>query len=100
MTIPDNVTSIGWGVFAGCSNIEQAFFTSRTLDQVKAMTNYPWGLAESVIQSGIWPDTGEVWNGLIIERRNIDGGPYKETVDGIEWTYYVEDCKSSVHTID
>ena len=64
------------------------------------MANYPWGLNESVIQSGVWPDTGEAWNGLIIARRNIDGGPYNETVDGIEWTYYVEDGKSSVHTID
>ena len=100
--IPADVANIGYMAFTYCDSLAYALFKGRTLDQVKAMPKYPWDIDKSAIyaQSEAWPDTGEVWNGLIIERRNIDGGPYKETVDGIEWTYYVEDGKSSVHTID
>ena len=98
--IPSSVTYIGQHAFDFCSSIEKAFFTGRALNQVQAIGYYPWGLNEDVIYAEKWPDTGEYWNGLIIARRAIDGGPYKETVDGIEWIYYVKDDKSSVYTID
>lgn len=98
--IPNSVSNIGQHAFDFCSSIEKAFFTGRTLNQVQAIGYYPWGLNEDVIYAEKWPDTGEYWNGLIIARRAIDGGPYKETVDGIEWIYYVKDDKSSVYTID
>ena len=98
--IPNSVSSIGQYAFDFCSSIEKAFFTGRALNQVQAIGYYPWGLNEDVIYAEKWPDTGEYWNGLIIARRAIDGGPYKETVDGIEWIYYVKDDKSSVYTID
>ena len=98
--IPNGVSSIGQYAFDFCSSIEKAFFTGRALNQVQAIGYYPWGLNEDVIYAEKWPDTGEYWNGLIIARRAIDGGPYKETVDDIEWIYYVKDDKSSVYTID
>ena len=52
MTIPDSVTSIGWGVFYDCNRLDKIVFKSKTINQVKAMKNYPWGIEdESIIKA-------------------------------------------------
>ena len=51
VTIPDSVTSIEDWVFEGCNNLKSIIFKGKTIDQVKAMENYPFGTEdESVIK--------------------------------------------------
>lgn len=51
VTIGNNVAAIGWRAFLGCSNLKSFVFKGKTLDKVKAMENYPFGIEdESVIK--------------------------------------------------
>ena len=51
ITIPISVTSIGYQVFEKCNNFKNLIFKNKTIDQVKAMENYPFGLEdESIIK--------------------------------------------------
>ena len=49
VTIPNSVTSIGDVAFAGCSSLTSVTFLGKTLPQVQAMTNYPWGISNTSI---------------------------------------------------
>ena len=49
VTIPDGVTNIGDVAFAGCSSLTSVTFLGKTLPQVQAMTNYPWGISNTSI---------------------------------------------------
>ncbi|MBP5784485.1 MAG: leucine-rich repeat protein [Methanobrevibacter sp.] len=49
--IPDSVTSIRNFTFLGCTNLKSLTFKRKTIDQVKAMRNYPFGIKdESIIR--------------------------------------------------
>ena len=49
--IPSSVTSIGSNAFFGCHLLSSVTFHGKTLPQVQAMANYPWGIADtSIIQ--------------------------------------------------
>ena len=51
VTIPSSVTRIGWFAFSGYSKLINLTFKGKTLEQVKKMNNYPWGIKdESIIQ--------------------------------------------------
>ena len=51
--IPDSVTSIGYGAFYYCDKLANLTFKDKTLEQVKKMKNYPWGIEdESIIRIG------------------------------------------------
>jgi len=51
MTIPNSVTSISEDVFKGCHKLANLAFEGKTLEEVKAMKNYPFGIEdESVIK--------------------------------------------------
>ena len=53
VTIPDSVTSIGRYAFEYCSNLINLTFKDKTLEQVKKIRGYPWGIEdESIIQVG------------------------------------------------
>ena len=49
MTIPNSVTRIGHGAFYYCNNLKSLIFKDKTLEQVKAMKNYPWGIKDKSI---------------------------------------------------
>ena len=52
MIIPNNVMSIGWATFWSCYSLKSIVFKGKTIDQVKAMANYPWEIEdESIIQA-------------------------------------------------
>ena len=51
--IPDFVKSIGYWVFWGCENIKSLTFKGKTIDQVKAMKNYPFGIEDESYPFGI-----------------------------------------------
>ena len=52
VTIGNSVTIIGLQVFYGCKKLKKLFFKGKTLKQVKAMKNYPWGIIdESIIKA-------------------------------------------------
>ena len=44
--IGSTVTAIGWRAFSGCSNLKLVVFKGKTLDKVKAMKNYPFGIED------------------------------------------------------
>ena len=52
VTIPNSVTSIGDWAFYSCNNLKSLVFKNKTIDQVKSMENYPFGIEdESVIKT-------------------------------------------------
>ena len=51
IVIPDSVKIIGIFAFLGCKNLKSMIFKGKTIDQVKAMKNYPFGIKdESIIR--------------------------------------------------
>ena len=44
LTIPASVTKIGWDAFGWCSNLKNVTFKGKTLDEVRSMLGYPWGI--------------------------------------------------------
>lgn len=51
MTIPDSIMSIGYEAFYMCTNLKNLIFKSKSIDEVKAMVYYPWGIEdESIIK--------------------------------------------------
>lgn len=44
ITIPDNVTKLGDDVFWDCYSLTDITFEGKTLDEVRSMPYYPWGL--------------------------------------------------------
>ena len=46
ITIPDNVTNIGREVFFYCDSLKEVIFKGRTLDEVKLLKNYPFGIED------------------------------------------------------
>lgn len=90
--IPSSVSSIGSDAFFGCHMLSSVTFDGKTLEQVKAMENYSWGLQKGCVihctdgdivigertrvkytaESGL-PD----WEGDIVGE--ISGGSYKAT---------------------
>ena len=54
ITVPDNVTSVGINVFYKCKSLKEVIFKGKTLDEVKRMKNYPFGIEdESIIDCEI-----------------------------------------------
>lgn len=45
VTIPASVTSIGREAFFWCSTLKSVIFKDRTLDEVRFMQGYPWGIS-------------------------------------------------------
>ncbi len=49
--VPGSVKSIGYWAFEGCIGLRELAFKGKTLEQVKAMQYYPWGIKdESIIK--------------------------------------------------
>ena len=44
VTIPDSVMSIGDDAFYGCDKLNSLVFKGKTMDEVKEMDHYPWGI--------------------------------------------------------
>ena len=53
VTIPNSVTSIGYLAFQDCSNSKELIFKGKSIDEVKAMDNYPWGIERSLIRCNV-----------------------------------------------
>lgn len=47
LTIPVDVTSIGGNSFRDCSSLQEVLFAGRYTEEVQAMENYPWGIADT-----------------------------------------------------
>jgi hypothetical protein len=51
ITIPNSITSIDIDVFYNCISLKEVIFKGKTLDEVKKMENYPFGIEdESIIK--------------------------------------------------
>ena len=52
ISVPNSVTYIGGYAFDGCTSLKSVVFDGKTIEEVKAMDNYPWGIEdESVIKA-------------------------------------------------
>ncbi len=52
MTIPSSIKHIEKDAFCGCTKLERILFKGKTIEQVRAMDNYPWGIKdESIFQA-------------------------------------------------
>ena len=49
IVVPSSVETIRTDAFYGPSTLTSVVFTGRTLAEVQAMANYPWGISESII---------------------------------------------------
>ena len=47
--ILNNVMSIGWSAFYKCNSLINLTFKYKTIEQVKKMNNYPWGIEDTSI---------------------------------------------------
>ena len=47
--IPSSVTSIGSDALFGCHSLSSVTFLGKTIEQVQAMDNYPWGIMDTSI---------------------------------------------------
>ena len=50
VTIHSGVTAIGENAFQECNFLTYLTFQGRTMDEVRGLENYPWGVDESIIQ--------------------------------------------------
>ncbi len=57
--IGNGVTSIGANVFVWCSSLANVTFKGRTLADVHALANYPWGADASVFST--WNEASKEW---------------------------------------
>ena len=48
VSIPSTVTSIGGSVFSNSTALLSVIFNGKTMDEVTAMTNYPWGASGKI----------------------------------------------------
>ena len=46
ITIPDSVTNISRNVFKYCDSLKEVIFRGKTLEEVKQMENYPFGIED------------------------------------------------------
>ena len=44
--MPCGVETIGFNAFNGCCRLKKIVFKDKTIEQVKAMQNYPWGIKD------------------------------------------------------
>ena len=49
IAIPDSAISIGEGAFNWCTSLKSIIFKGKTLEEVKSMGNYPWGVEDKSI---------------------------------------------------
>ena len=49
ITIPDSVKCIGKWIFYYCMSLNEIIFKGKTIDQVKIMDYYPWGIKDTSI---------------------------------------------------
>ena len=49
ITIPDSVKNIGNNVFSYCESLKEVIFKGRTLEEVKQMKDYPFGIEDDSI---------------------------------------------------
>ena len=49
ITIPNSVIDIGYNVFHNCTSLNEVIFKGKTLDEVKHMENYPFGIEDESI---------------------------------------------------
>ena len=49
MTIPNNIMNIEFDVFYGCTSLKEFIFKEKSIDEVKTMKYYPWGIKDKSI---------------------------------------------------
>jgi len=60
ITIPNSISNIGTNAFLDCTNLTSLTFKGKTLAEVQAMSNYPWGISDtSIIKT--WNDASQEW---------------------------------------
>ncbi len=89
ITIPSSVTRIGSHAFYGCRNVELLVFDGNApICEEYALGGRTRNIYVKQGTSG-WGDVPGGWNGLQTAYVRTNGGPYKEVVNGEEWTFYV-----------
>ena len=100
LTVPSGVTTIGDYAFGGCTSLE----TIRFMGDAPSMGEDVFGQASSSVKIILprslprWAYVYETLRGLTVVASQADGGPYKETVNGVEWSFTVTNGMATVES--
>ncbi len=104
ITIPDGVTSIEDGAFEGCDWITSVTIPSSVTSIGAGAFNGCSGLKEFVVDlgdvvriKGLLDECGFDFSNSTFVERVTDGGPYTEVVDGIEWTFFINNGEAELY---
>ena len=89
VVLPASVETIGESAFLDCSGLKKIVFGGNA----PQIGDYALRNTSATGYVGVgttgWGSVPGTWNGVSLVYGKDNGGPYQETVDGIEWTYYV-----------
>ena len=89
VVLPASVETIGESAFLDCAGLKKIVFGGNA----PQIGDYAFRNTAAMGYVGVgttgWGNVPGTWNGVSLVYGKDNGGPYQETVDGIEWTYYV-----------
>ena len=98
LTIPKGVTNIESYAFWNCSSLMSIRFLADAPKMGTTLFNKVPANAKAILPVALpgWSQVGETWNGMKVVASCADGGPYKETVDGVEWSFTVTNAMATI----
>ena len=89
VVLPASVGSVGASAFLDCSNLKMIVFGGNAPTVGDSAFRNTSATGYVGVGTAGWGAVPGTWNGVSLVYGKDNGGPYTETVDDIEWTYYI-----------
>ena len=100
LTIPSGITEIGAFAFSECSSLKTLYFLGDAPQKYdNCLENSSANLQVTIpLSLPGWSslNIGEYWMGKKVVVLMPDGGPYTQTVDGVEWSFTIANAKATL----